>query len=189
MTDLKKQDSPYYLGAKAGIPVGIYMSAMFLLMVLMTRIPLISYLLLCMILCMPVVIYATMRTTVVSFRGNTTFSSLWMQGIMTFLFGSVVCGLFTMIYLKFVEPRFIIGMVQSCIDSCRAMPGPEYSELAGTLENMIRTGVVPSASSFTISMFWFSMASGSLLSMVLAAVAQNGSRKYRNKNISTENSN
>lgn len=189
MIDLKKQDSPYYLGARAGLPVGLYMSAMFLLMVLMTRIPLMSYLLMCMMLCMPVLIYATMRTTVVRLRGNTTFSSLWMQGIMTFLFGSVVCGLLTMIYLKFIEPRFIIGMVQSCIDSCRALPGKEYAELAGTLDNMIRAGVVPTAASFTISMFWFAMSSGSLLSLIVAGIAQNSGRKYRNKSISTENSN
>lgn len=186
---MKKQDSPYYLGARAGMPVGLYMSAMFLLMIVMSRVPVVSYLLLCMMLCMPVVIYATMRATVVSSKGETSYSSLWMQGIMTFLFGSVVCGLVTMVYLKFVEPRFIIGMVQTCVDNCRAMPGAEYSELADTLENMIRKGVVPTASSFTVSMFWFSMSSGSLLSAIVAAIARNSGRRYRNRKISTENSN
>jgi hypothetical protein len=174
---LKKQDSPYYLGARAGIPVGLYMSGMFAFFVLMTRVNIASFALLCLMACMPVVIYATMRSTVRRQKGQTTFSGLWMQGIMTFLFGSVICSLVTMLYIKFVEPDMILGLVRNCIASCEAMPGNDYAETAQIMQRMIDSGAVPSASSFTMSMFWLSMSTGSVLSLITAAIAQSVARR------------
>lgn len=177
---MERTETPYYQGAKAGIPIGIYLVAMFLLFVLMTKVALASVVLMLMILCLPIAVYSTMRMTITRTRGQVTWSSLWMQGIMSFLFGSVICGLVTMVYLKFVEPTFLSDIVQRCIDTYASIPGKEAAEVTEMLRNVVEMGMVPTASSFTTSMFWLTAFSGSVLSLFLAIIAGSiGKRKYR----------
>ena len=177
---LERAESPYYQGAVAGVPIGLYFVAMFLLFVLMTKLAFASAVLMLMIVCLPVAVYATMRTTVGRTRGKVAWSSLWMQGIMSFLFGSVICGLVTMIYLKFIEPNFLVDLFQMCIDTYASIPGNEAAQVTEMLQNMVKHGAVPTATSFTMSMFWLTAFSGSMLSLFLALIASAvGKHKYR----------
>ena len=177
---LEKNESPYYQGARAGVPIGLYFVAMFFLFVLMTKLAFASAVLMLMMVCLPIAVYATMRTTVGRTRGKVVWSSLWMQGIMSFLFGSVICGLVTMVYLKFVEPNFLVDLFQMCIDTYASIPGKEAEQATEMLQNIVKHGGVPTATSFTMSMFWLTAFSGSMLSLFLALIASAvGKHKYR----------
>ena len=177
---LERAESPYHLGAKAGLPVGLYFVAMFFLFVLMSKLALASFVLMLMILCMPIMLYSTMRITVSKTQGRVAWSSLWMQGIMSILCGSMICGFVTMLYFKFVEPTFLLDLVQMCVDTYASIPGKESAQMAEMLQELINTGMVPTATSFTMSMFWLTAFSGSMLSLFLALIASAvGKHKYR----------
>ncbi len=180
---MEKIESPYYQGARAGLPVGLYLVAMFLLFVLMTKVAIASWVLMLLMVCFPICIYSTMRITVSHTRGRVTWSSLWMQGIVSILCGSVLCGFATMVYLKFVEPDILVDMVQRCIDTYASLPGKEAAQMTEMLRSVIKMGLIPTATSFTMSMFWFTAFLGSVLSLVLALTASAiGRRKFGLRN-------
>ena len=96
-------------------------------------------------------LYSTMRITVSKTQGRVVWSSLWMQGIMSILCGSMICGFVTMLYFKFVEPTFLLDLVQMCVDTYASIPGKESAQMAEMLQELINTGMVPTATSFTIT--------------------------------------
>ena len=98
---------------------------------------------------------------------------------MSVLFGSVICGMVTMVYFKFIEPDFLTNVFQMCIDVYASMPGQEAAQMTEILRNVVKAGEVPTATSFTMSMFWFTAFSGSVLSLILSLIAKAvGTRKY-----------
>lgn len=134
--------------------------------------PLLSLVTLALIIGIPVAVYRSLRRSYVASMGNATLSELWVEGIATFLFGAAICGLVTIIYMKWIAPGFLISQVQDTIDACRAAGTPEHLECARILNNMITQGVVPSPSTFVISMFWLTMAGGCILSLLTALAAR-----------------
>ena len=85
-----------------------------------------------------------------------------------------------MIYLKFIEPNFLVDLFQMCIDTYASIPGNEAAQVTEMLQNMVKHGAVPTATSFTMSMFWLTAFSGSMLSLFLALIASAvGKHKYR----------
>lgn len=169
---MKQSKSPYFRGASAGRFFGIYLSLIFLSMALSSHFPLLSLASLGLLICIPLVIYRSLRRSFVASDGEATFSELWVEGIATFLFATAICGLVTIIYMKWIEPGFLLNQVRDCIQMCQVAGTPEHKELARILTNMIKQGVVPSPSTFVISMFWLTMAGGSFLSLIVAMIAR-----------------
>lgn len=169
---MKENKSPYYRGAKAGRFFGLYLSAIFLAMALSSKLPLLSAATLVLTLCIPVAVYRPLRRSYIESKGEASFSELWVQGIAMFLFGSAICGLVTLVYMKWIAPGFLVRQVLDAIESCNAIGTPEYMECARILKNMISQGVVPSPSTFVISMFWLTMAGGCILSLIMALIAR-----------------
>lgn len=169
---MKKTDSPYYRGAVAGIFFGIYLSAIFLSMALSSRYPILSCFTIGLIVFIPLYIYKSLRRTYVKYESLPTFPELWMQGIATFVFACSICGLVTMVYMTWVAPGFLVEQVRQYIELCEQTGTPEQLEMARILNNMIRQGVVPSPSTFVISMFWVTVAGGCFISLVMAVFAR-----------------
>ncbi|MCM1412943.1 MAG: DUF4199 domain-containing protein [Bacteroides sp.] len=162
---------------------GLYLSLIFLSIALADKLPILSLLGPIMVLMLPVVLYRSLRRTHVANGYGCGFFELWVQGIATFLFASAICGLVTMVYMKWVAPGFLVAQVEQAIESCKAGGTHQELEMARIMGNMIRQGVVPSPSNFVISMFWLTMALGSVLSLVMAALSRIG-KKINNPTIS-----
>lgn len=169
---MKQSKSPYYRGASAGRFFGIYLSLIFLCMALSSHLPLLSLVTMGLIVCIPIIIYRSLRLSYIDSDGEATLSELWLQGIATFLFATTICGLVTIVYMKWIEPGFLVNQVKDYITTCQSIGSPEHKELARILKNMIEQGVVPSPSTFVISMFWLTMASGCLISLIIALIAR-----------------
>lgn len=169
---MKEEKSPYYKGARAGRWFGAYLSVIFLAMALSGHMAILSLVTLVLIACIPVVEYRALRRSYVASRGRASISELWVEGIAMFLFGSAICGLVTIVYMKWIAPGFLLDQVRDTIDACKAAGTPEHLECARILNNMITQGVVPSPSTFVISMFWLTMAGGCVLSLITALAAR-----------------
>ena len=169
---MKEYKSPYLKGARSGRGFGLYLSGIFLAMALSGKLPLLSPVALAMIVCIPVAVYRALRRSYVESGGHASVSELWVQGIAMFLFGTAICGLVTIVYMKWIDPGFLVSRVIETIEACKAAGTPEHLECARILNNMITQGVVPSPSTFVISMFWLTMAGGSILSLPVALAAR-----------------
>lgn len=180
---MNKTDSPYYRGAKAGRMFGLYLSSIFLSMAMSSYFPLLSLVTIVLIVCIPLYIYRSLRNSYLA--GGYSMVELWVQGIATFLFATAICGLVTIVYMKWIAPGFLVEQVRETIAVCHQAGTPEQLELARVLNNMIEQGVVPSPSTFVISMFWLTMAGGCFLSLIMASIARIG--KPRSRRVSNAN--
>lgn len=166
--------SPYRRGATQGMLFGIYLSILFLASVYSVSYPLMGLIGMLLIVGVPFYIFRCLRATFVVDGGLTPFSSLWMQGIMMFMCGSLIQGAVAVVYLKWIDPAFIITQLRSVISFYEGLPSPEAKEMAKVLSNMIEANLVPSAASMVMEIIFLSVFSGSLLSLVMSSLARIG---------------
>lgn len=163
--------SPYQLGARRGLPFGVLLCAMFLAMIWSQRVPLFSLLAVMLFIAVPFVIYLWLRRTYVSEHGMTTLSGLWMQGIMIFACGSMLCAAVSASYLRWIEPDYISSVIRQAIDFYQEVGDSRAEKVAEMLERMVKAGAVPSGAYMAFEMMWLSIFSGSLLSLLLSLLA------------------
>lgn len=164
--------SPYSLGARRGLTFGVMLCAMFFAMVYAERAALLGLLAIVIFLSVPFFIYKALRHTYVEERGMTTLSGLWMQGIMIFACGSIICAAVTTVYMRWIEPTFVVDLVRRAADFYAAAGDPSAEEVATVLNRMIESHTLPSALSIAMEMTWLSIFSGSMLSLLMALLAR-----------------
>lgn len=164
--------SPYRRGAAQGMYFGIYLSLLFLASVYSITYPVMGLAMMLLLIGVPFYIYKCLRASFVADRGTTQLSSLWMQGIMVFLCGALIQGVVAIVYLKWIEPAFIITQLHTVIDFYRGIDSPEAQEMARVLQNMIDINLVPTAASMVMEMICFSVFTGSLLSVILSIIVR-----------------
>lgn len=169
---MKHSDSPYSRGARSGWISGLLTSLMLVCVIYSPQLPVLSLFCLMLAAALPLAVFRMLRSSYISSGHKCSMSELWVEGIMIFFFGSLICATVTMAFLRWVEPGFILGQATACIDICNASPTPEHQDIARLLQAMIDRGTLPGATDFTIAMFWLTMATGSLLSMILAILAR-----------------
>lgn len=125
-----------------------------------------------LMVCVPVYIYRCLRSSYVADGGTTSMSSLWMQGIMVFLCGSLLQGVLAVVYLKWIEPSFIITQLRSVIAFYSSVETPEAQEMSRILQNMIDANLVPTAASMVVEMICLTVFTGSILSMIIGAIVR-----------------
>ncbi|MCH5319421.1 MAG: DUF4199 domain-containing protein [Paramuribaculum sp.] len=164
--------SPYRRGADNGFYFGIYLTGMFFAFVLSVKISLFSLITMAMFVAVPFLIYRWLRIAFVEDGGKSAISSLWMQGIMIFACGSAIAGVVATVYLKWINPDFIIDRLHETIDLYESLEWPQGKEMADVLQRMIDYRIVPSAIQIVVEMIWLSIFSGSLLSLLMSLLAR-----------------
>ncbi len=164
--------SPYRAGAEKGQLFGLYLSAIILSSILSSHIPFLSILTLVLIIGVPVVIYRQLRQRSIAREGNANISELWMQGIITFACGALICALIILLYLMWIEPNYIMTTLTNSMNVYQSLGTEMGNNLAETIKLMIEQHMVPSASDIALSMFWFITATGSLLSLVISILVK-----------------
>lgn len=117
-------------------------------------------------------LYRWIRRTYVEARGTLTLSALWLQGIVIFMCGMMISAIVSIVYLKFVDPTFIIDRLNDVIELYSSSPVEELREVATVLTNMIDQKVVPSTGAIVMEMVWLGVFSGSILSLIVGAIAR-----------------
>ena len=169
MTELK---SPYKLGAEQGLKTGLLISAAFFCSVYQEAMPLLSFLLFALLIIIPLTVYAGMRLTYVDSEGRATFAALWMQGIMTFICGSLLGSLVALLYLNYLDPTYIHDTVDQLRAAYTKLHSPEARQMADVLGYMIDNHLVPTNGTIVMGMFWLMVASGSVSSIFLSLLAR-----------------
>lgn len=96
---------------------------------------------------------------------------LWLGGIYTCIFGSLIAALFTSAMLLFVVPGFLSEYVMQAAEALAASPAAgEYALEIEVARRAAERGMVPTPLNFAMTMAWATSFSGSILSLVLAAL-------------------
>lgn len=164
--------SPYQLGARRGASLGLALCVMFFAGIYSEAVPLLGIVSALIFIGVPFWIYRCLRSTYVADKGLTALSGLWMQGIVIFGGGSVILALVSTVYMKWVEPDFVINMIYRAIDTYSSIDDPQSEQVAEVLQRMVDAHAVPTASSIAMEIVWLSIFSGSMVSLLMALLAK-----------------
>lgn len=167
----KKEKSVFLYAAEAGVPMGIYLTAMSMCLLASLRIDSLPLLLLPLLLGLPAVLYFLMRRVRDIDPRCRRVAPLWLMGIYTFIFGTLICVLVSDLYIMWAEPHFVTDYISRAIADMKSLPAaPQLSEQADLLQAALDSHALPSSMQFVASMGWATCFFGSMLSLLMAAL-------------------
>ena len=162
--------SPYRRGAEDGLSFGVYLAVMFFLPILAPGVPVLSMLSVLMMAGVPVLTYIYLSRYHRSLGVASQFSALWMQGLVIFFCGMLLCGAALTVYMRWINPGFIASQLQALADLKGAVPDSGLDDAADLASRMLERNIVPQAIQVVVEMLMLAIVTGSLLSMLIAAV-------------------
>ncbi|MCH5224156.1 MAG: DUF4199 domain-containing protein [Muribaculaceae bacterium] len=173
-----KKKSIYKYAAEAGVPAGLYLTLMSACFLLSLKVPSLPMLLVPLAIGFPFLIWALMKRVCASEPAYNKFASVWLGGIYTVIFGTLICTLFSALYLFMVEPGFVHLYVQNAIETVEASPmAAQYKQTIIIMQEALDAHILPSATEFLTTMAWFTCFSGSIISLFVALVMTKMSKK------------
>lgn len=165
-------------GADNGFVLGLYLTVLFFAMAYSITVPLLGLIALVMVCGVPVVTFYYLRKGFRQEYGTSTFSALWMQGIVMFFCGSMIMALAVYLFLRFIQPDYITDMVTLARDTYSALDWERGQEIASTLDLMLEKHLIPTPIQVAMEILWTGVFSGSLLS-ILTALLVGAARRPR----------
>lgn len=162
----------YTSGANDGLKMGIYLSAMFVLQCIgASNLTLMAFGTI-MMLCIPVVAYILLRKGYRDSGGRSTFSAVWLHGILIFLCGSLIMAMVIYIYLRYIDPAFLRNTLSGLIEAYGSIEDEGARQLTDILTTIQDQNLLPSPIQYAFTMIWTCGFFGSILSMILALIVR-----------------
>ena len=173
-----QKKSIYKYASEAGVPAGLYLTLMSMCVLLSVKIPALPLLLLPLILGFPLILWMLVRKISREEPSYNKFSSLWLGGIYTVIFGSLICMFVSAFYLVMFEPNFVNLYISNALDAVEnsSMAG-EYASSIELMHEAVEAHILPSGLEFLTSMAWFTCFVGSILSLIIALIMSKSGRK------------
>lgn len=162
--------SLYRRAAEQGVPMGLVLSVMAVSIIYGDVLPWLSWVAQMLVLSMPFYTWRLMRQYFVEEQGFPNFSSLWMMGILTYIYGSLLTSLVTWAVLQYMRPDYIYLMADNLVQLYSSNPSPDARDMASLLRDLVASGSLPRPIELVMSAFWFTSFLGSLLSLVVAMI-------------------
>ena len=173
-----QKKSIYKYASEAGLISGLYLSLMSACLLLSIRMPALPIMLVPLCIGFPFVLWTLMRNIAKDEPSYNKFSSLWLGGIYTVIFGSLICMFLSSIYIVFVEPGFVHQYINYTIESLEASPmAAQYESTILLMREAMEAHILPSGMEFLTTMAWFTCFTGSVLSLVIALIMSRISRR------------
>ena len=164
-----QKKSIYKFAAESGVPAGLYLTLMSACFLMSIRMPSLPMLLLPLMIGFPFVLWRLLKRICIAEPAYKKFSSLWLAGIYTVIFGTLICTLFSAIYMFFIEPGFVIQYVNNAIEVVEASPmASQYQQTVALMKEAIDNHILPSPTEFLTTMAWLTCFSGSMISLFVA---------------------
>ncbi len=161
--------SPYRRGADFGFLFGIYLSVMFFSSIFGKLLPLTGLLSLLLMLGVPVFIFIVLRRYDRELQGCATFPMMWMTGVVTFICGILISGTLLVIYMKWIEPGFVLSQLEGLVETGKKLPGTPVAEAGEIAARMIRANFIPTPIAIVTEIIMATIVSGSILSIIISA--------------------
>ena len=154
--------SPYRRGADFGFLFGIYLSVMFFSSIFGKLLPLTGLLSLLLMLGVPVFYDRELQ-------GCATVPMMWMTGVVTFICGILISGALLVIYMKWIEPGFVLSQLEGLVETGKKLPGTPVAEAGEIAARMIRANFIPTPIAIVTEIIMATIVSGSILSIIVSA--------------------
>lgn len=124
------------------------------------------------LMCMPpFLLFFLLKRSQKRAGGQLTFSLLWLEGVLTMVFGSIFLAIITFIYLRWVNPSFISDQLTSSLAVLEQL-GQGYESLAESMRQIIKSGDIPSPLSVAGGLIQSAFLTGTILAAIIAAIVR-----------------
>lgn len=173
-----EKKSIYKYASEAGVPAGLYLTLMSACLLLSVKFSLLPLLLFPLGLGFPFLLWMLIRRISREEPSYDKFSSLWLGGIYTVIFGTLISMFLSAIYIVVFEPGFVHLYVSNAIEALESSPlGGEYESSLALMREAIDAHLLPSGLEFLSTMAWLTCFTGSVLSLVIALIMTKFNRK------------
>lgn len=163
--------SIYKYAAEGGVPVGIYLTLMATCLMCGINVPILQLIFPLLFIGFPIYLWSIMRKVGRIQPAYMKFSSLWLLGIYSVIFGCLICMFFSGIYVVFINPGFIHEYFANVINNIELSGiGTEYPEILEIMDTAEKSNALPSGMQFVTSMGWLICFCGSVLSLILSLI-------------------
>lgn len=174
---MEERTTFFRTAAAWGLPFGFYLSGMSVAWIYADRVPSLSIVALAMLLLLPVVVYWLMRRYDGRQPDPSTFSGLWMLGMLLFICASLVTALVTYCVFRFLRPGFFYEQAQFVVSTYSQSADSEAREAAVTLQRIVDGNLLPRVIELVFFVFCIVSFLGSMLSACLAWMVSVAPRK------------
>ena len=165
-----QKKSIYKYASEAGVPVGLYLTLMSACFLMSLKVPTLPVLILPLAIGFPFILWAFMAKICREEPSYNKFSSIWLGGIYTVIFGTLICMFLSAVYIFVFEPGFVGRYISNAIATLEASPvSSEYQASITLMKEAMEAHILPSSFEFLTTMGWFTCFSGCLISLVIAA--------------------
>ena len=173
-----QRKSIYKYASEAGLPAGLYLTLMSACMLFSLQMPGLPMLLLPLAIGFPFVLWALMKKIVKAEPSYNKFSSLWLGGIYTVIFGTLICFFLSALYIVFLEPGFVYKYFEAAIEAVETSPmADNYATSIKLMREAMDAHLLPSGLEFLTTIAWFTCFSGSIISLLLALLMSKSSKR------------
>lgn len=173
-----QKKSIYKYASEAGLPAGLYLTIMSACILLSIKIQALPMLLLPLALGFPFLLWSLMKKIVKSEPAYNKFASIWLGGIYTVIFGTLICLFFSAVYVTFFEPNFVWLYVNNAITAVETSPmSADYAQTIALMREAMNARLLPSSYEFLTTMAWFTCFTGSIISLFLALLLTKSGKK------------
>lgn len=166
-----EKKSIYRYASEAGVPVGLYLTLMSACLLLSVKVAAAPLLILPLCIGFPFVLWFQIKKISREEPSYNKFSSLWLGGIYTVIFGTLICMFFSAIYIVFCEPNFVHLYVTNALDAIESSPmAGEYEASVAMMREAMEAHILPTGLQFLMTMAWTTCFVGSILSLFMALI-------------------
>ena len=177
-----KKKSIYKYASEAGLPVGLYLSAMSACILMSINFPSLPILILPLAIGFPFLLWSLMRNISKAEPSYNKFSSLWLGGIYTVIFGTLICMFLSSLYIVMIEPGFVTKYFNNAIATVEVSEfAAEYEQTLKLMREALEAHILPTGLEFITTIAWFTCFSGSVLSLFIALIITKTGRKVANE--------
>lgn len=162
----------YERAAYSGGVLGLYLTVLFAVNAYTQSFPLLALVGLALMACVPVMVYMRLSRSYIAGGRRATFSELWLEGIVTFFFATLIVSLASVVFMTWIQPDWFIGQLRMAVEQGEASQLPQLQEMAGVLKAAMVQRVLPTPMQMALDMGWLILFTGSILSMVVAAIVR-----------------
>ncbi|MCH5225285.1 MAG: DUF4199 domain-containing protein [Muribaculaceae bacterium] len=175
-----QKKSIYKYASEAGLPIGLYLTLMSMCLLTSVKFPIAPMFMLPLMLGFPVVLWFQVKRISRLEPSYNKFSSLWLGGIYSVIFGTLICMFLSALYIVFIEPDFVGLYVGNALTAIESSPlAGEYENSVEMMRRAMDAHLLPTGLQFLTTMAWFTCFCGSILSLLMALIMSRSSKVAR----------
>ena len=156
-------------GAQNGLFVGLYLTLLSWVLILAIDSSLMNIVALLMLVCIPLGCFIMLRRSYIQENCTTPLSGLWLEGIVTFICGSMIYALVAYCYLRWGNPSFIPEQVCQAIEVYEKIDDDQAREIVSVLQQIEKHKAYPTAQQIVVQFGLLITFVGSILSLLTAS--------------------